>query len=208
MTYDASRRRYRSLFRYLTAGGWEVGVQASYLAGSDAALIRSQAGRLAELAGAGAVGVRHHYLRLDCDDPMRSLARHADAGLLYDATVGFNDCPGFRAGVALPYQLFDQDAGAVRPFVELPMTLADMHLPRDDSETAVAMILDHLETVRSLGGLAVLNWHVGHWESDPAWRAAYCAACRYVAEDADVWVAPAGDLARWYLSAHAEATIP
>lgn len=202
VSYDVARRRYRTLCRRLAADGWEIGLQASYLAGTDSSSVSPQAARLAALTGSRASGVRHHYLRLDGDRPMRTLAAHADAGLAYDTSIGFNDRPGFRAGVALPFQLYDESIGSPRRFVELPMTIADMHLPRHEEEAAVRMVIDHLDTVRSLGGLGVLNWHVGHWHSDPAWRAAYCAACEYVAGDGEAWSATPHEISRWWLSTH------
>ncbi|MCZ6698671.1 MAG: hypothetical protein O7D94_07060 [Planctomycetota bacterium] len=199
VVYDADRRRFRRLFGELDAAGWEVGLQASYSAGSAPRRIVSQLDRLTKLARRPASGVRHHYLRLDPAEPLQTLAAHAEAGLAYDTTIGFNDIPGFRAGIALPFRPFG-DAKDSGSFLELPMTIADMHLPRQDETAAVDSVIAHLETVRSIGGLAVLNWHAGHWYSDPAWRAAYLAACDFVSSDATAWSALPREICRWWQS--------
>lgn len=199
VTYDAALSRYRRLFETLKSGGWEVGLHAAYATKDAAEGIAPQVQRLNALTGDTVRGVRHHYLQVDHECPDRSLMDHADAGLQYDTSIGFNDCPGFRAGVALPYQPYDAKRGAARDFVELPLTIADMHLPKDDVARAVGMVIDHLHRVRGLGGLAVLDWHVGHWHTAPAWRAAYVAACEFLAADKQAFVATPRDIATWWL---------
>jgi peptidoglycan/xylan/chitin deacetylase (PgdA/CDA1 family) len=199
VSYDPSRRRYRRLFARLLEQGFEVGLHAGYLTQWQKPPVHEQADRLSRLTGGPAGGVRHHYLQLCRDDPMRSLVEHAAAGLPYDTSVGFNDSPGFRSGAALPFQPFHGATGAVTDFVELPMTLADMHLPGTDAAAASRRALEHLEAVRSVGGLAVLNWHVGHGATDPAWREAYHAVCAFLAEDAEAWCATPARIASWWL---------
>jgi hypothetical protein len=197
--YDVRRARYRNLLRRLSAGGWEVGLHASYLTRFGTPSIEWQTNRLGALTGEPAGGIRHHYLHLDADDPLRTLAAHADAGLLYDASVGFSDGAGFRAGIALPFKPYDARMGQTRSFVELPMSIADMHLPREDRTAAVQAVARHLGIVRNLGGLAALNWHVGHWLSAPAWSESYRVACRMLADDSSVWVATPREIATWWL---------
>ena len=198
VSYDASRLRYRRLCRRLLSGGWEIGLHAAYATCEDRPPVEYQARRFAQLFGDRPAGVRHHYLRLDAEEPLRTLATNADAGFSYDTTVGFNDQPGFRMGVALPVEVFDPRRGGGGGLIELPMTLADMHLPKDDIPAAVEAVTRHLQTVRSLGGLAVLNWHVGAWATAPAWRESYAAACRILSEDSDVWVATPREIADWW----------
>jgi hypothetical protein len=197
-TYDCSRPRYRRLYRELIAGGWEVGLQASYLTMVGRPSVKQQLDRLAGLSEHAVAGVRHHYLQLDPIAPMRTLGGHAEAGVLYDSTVGFNDDAGFRAGIALPYRPYDPDRQGASRLIELPMTISDMHLPRQYEAVAVEAVADHLRIVHSLGGLAVLNWHVGNWYTASGWRESYRAACRILAEDPDVWVATPRDIAAWW----------
>lgn len=197
--YDLTARRYRTLLSRINEQDWEVGLHAAYDTYRRQPPLDEQLAKMTRLTTARTSGARHHYLMADPHDPIRSLTEHAAAGLLYDTSLGFNGVAGFRCGTALPFQPYHPSTGPIRDFVELPMTIADMHLPTHDTAAAISMVRTHLETVRSLGGLAVLNWHVGHWHSTPAWRDSYVAACRMLAEDSEAWVATPRDIARWWL---------
>ncbi len=197
--YDLSASRYRSVMTRLNDGSWETGLHAAYHTFRGQPAMNDQLGILARRTPSKISGVRHHYLLVDPSDPIRSLTEHARAGLLYDTSLGFNSMPGFRCGTALPFQPFHDTTGWIRDFVELPMTIADMQLPTDDVSAAIKTVETHLETVRSLGGLAVLNWHVGHWHSTPAWRESYIAACRMIADDRAAWVTTPSNIANWWL---------
>jgi uncharacterized protein DUF7033 len=200
VTYNASLQRYRRLMRRLDHEGWEVGLHAAYSTWREEPAVTRQVERFRQLSGRPAWGLRHHYLHLDPTSPLDTLAAHARAGLLYDTTIGFNDTPGFRAGTALPYETPDRPGQTARRFIEIPMTLADMHLPPRDIERAKQTVLDHLECVRKLGGCGVLNWHVGHWHSHPGWRESYKAACEWLRNCPDAWVATPAEIAMWWLN--------
>ena len=198
VAYDCAAPRYTRLYRRLNQTGWEVGLHAGYLTATTPGRITEEFDRLSDITTKPLHGVRHHYLHVDDAHPLTTLEQLYQAGLQYDATLGFNDAPGFRAGIALPY-LPVRDGCADAPFVELPMTIADMHLPTHDIAQACQTVLDHLTIVRNLDGLAVLNWHVGHWVSHPAWREAYRTACEMLANDDHAWVATPRQIAAWTL---------
>lgn len=200
VAYDANAPHYHRLFRRLAKDGSELGLHAGYASRWGCPPTHQQVSRLRQYARQKAVGVRHHYLQINHDDPMLTLFEHAQAGLRYDTSLGFNDRPGFRAGTALPFAPYHDDHGVAEKFVELPMSLADMHIPARDERAACKMVLHHLQRARDLGGMAVLNWHVGHWHSDPAWRAAYLAACRFIGSDATAWCALPSDIAEWWIA--------
>jgi len=196
--YNAGQPKYRRLMRELLADGWEVGLHAAYLTAQGRPPAWLQYERLAEWTGCQVRGVRHHYLQLQPDQPLATLLAHAEAGAADDSSMGFNDSPGFRAGTALPFEVFDPRRGLTGELLELPMSIADMHLPRDDERAATECVLGHLAVVRELGGLAVLNWHVGNWHPARGWRESYRAACELLAQDAGAWVAPPRRIAEWW----------
>lgn len=196
--YDIARSRYRTLFSGLESQGWEVGLHAAYDTIKARPCVASQWARLSHLAGRPIAGVRHHFLNVRHDDPIDTLRTHAEAGLGYDSSLGFNDAPSFRCGTAWPFEPFTPHERPQRRFIELPLTLADMHLPAENVCAAVGIVMDHLKTVHRLGGLAVLDWHVGHWHTCAAWRESYRAACRWLGAQPDVWVALPRDIAAWW----------
>lgn len=203
VAYDIRRRRYRSLVARLDRDGWEIGLHSSYATREDRPPLRQQVDRLQQQLARLVFGVRHHYLRWNADDPRRSWRAQFDAGLAYDTSVGYLRRPGWRAGIAAPYHLLPGAAPDIveaprRELLELPMTLADMHLPTDDDAAAIAIALEHLRRTREIGGLAVLNWHVGHWHGTPAWRRAYEAVCETLAADREAWVALPRTICHWW----------
>jgi len=81
-----------------------------------------------------------------------------------DSTFGFNRTVGLKPGTSHPYVLWDAEAGAPMPLVEVPFAAMDTSL--------VAMGLHHsgsadaVETLKALGagiaaagGVLCLNWH-------------------------------------------------
>lgn len=198
VTYDASLARYRRVMRKLGAGGWEVGLHASYETIEDRPSLLWQAERLRSVSSQELSGMRHHYLRLDRSDPDCTLRGASGCGINYDTSMGFNDAPGFRTGTALPFRPLRDGDEFAQGFVELPMTLADMHLPARDSAAAVGRALAHLERVREMGGMAVLNWHVGNWHSKPGWRESFKAVCGVLRDDETVWAPAPSQAADWW----------
>lgn len=199
--YERLRPR---LVQTILAGGGEVGLHGSYTAAEDPGRLAGEAAALSELAGP-VRGHRYHYLRVD---PARNLAAVAAAGLRYDASLGFADALGFRAGIAHPFRPWDHAADAPLDLVEVPLaamdvTLAEeryLGLPAHASEQRLLELVGY--AAAHGGGFSVL-WHTDRF--DPAtsrgWdrlflrfidavRAAggVCVAAGELAEEAAAWL--------------------
>ena len=96
-TYARLRPR---LVEVIAENGGEVGLHGGYLAAESPELLAEELRQLTEL-GAEVHGQRYHFLRLD---PHANLAPLAGMGLRYDATLGFPEAHGFRAGIAHPFR--------------------------------------------------------------------------------------------------------
>ena len=112
------------LLETLAASDAEVGLHGSYRAAIDASLLADEKRRLESL-GATVRGQRFHYLRVD---PHRNLAAVADSGFAYDASLGFPDAVGFRAGIARPFRPWDFEHECPLDLVELPLAVMDVTL--------------------------------------------------------------------------------
>ncbi|MCY2987501.1 MAG: hypothetical protein NTY19_06515 [Planctomycetota bacterium] len=163
ITYDFRQPLLREVLCRAIEQGGEIGLHASINS-------RNVAGRFSEekellesvLNGYRLKGLRHHYWTLDRDRPECTLQLHAKAGFQYDSSLGLNDSPGFRRGMAWPYQPFDPEQGTVIPIHELPPTLMDggiFYRPVSPAE-GQSQIEMHLQTVARYGGAAVLDWHI------------------------------------------------
>jgi hypothetical protein len=122
--------------------------------------LREERERLEGLIEAPVRGVRFHNLRCRCD-LMKDVAA---AGYEYDSTLGFAEGPGFRAGIARPFQLYDCERDCPLDLIEVPLAVMDTTLlsPRYlglDALKGREQALAALEAVRDCGGAAALLWH-------------------------------------------------
>ena len=205
VTYDVRDPVLARELRKASDQGWEIGLHASVNAQYVSGLLSQELATLEEvLEGVRVRGVRHHYWALDRELPERTLWHHVEAGLSYDSSLGLNDAPGFRRGMAWPFNPFDRDRGEVTPIVEVPPTLMDgsIFYRPVTSEEGGALVRAHLAEVRRFGGAAVLDWHLEQLNparlngAGPALRDALVS----LAGDSDVYWATPSELAEWWLA--------
>jgi hypothetical protein len=161
--YDVRTSRFSQLFRSLQDAGAEIGLHASFHAHRAASTIRAEIDRLQAASGVSISGNRHHYWHLDPDAPNTTLARHAEAGLQYDSSLGFEYYPGFRRGICHPFQPFDPATRKMIDTVQLPPAWMDDHFGRRLAKNG---ILDPADAGRRLvavaartGGIVVVDYH-------------------------------------------------
>ena len=180
-SYERLRPR---LVETLLDGGAEVGLHGSYSAADDPERLAGEKASLERLAGS-IQGQRYHFLRLN---PHRNLAAVEAAGFAYDSTLGFNDAPGFRAGIAHPFRPWDFERDRPRDLVEVPLAAMDVTLSAErylgltprQAAVRLGALLDW--AAENGGGFAVL-WHSEHYDSAmlPGWDRLY----RRFVEDVD-----------------------
>jgi peptidoglycan/xylan/chitin deacetylase (PgdA/CDA1 family) len=185
----------------LEKGGWEVGLHGSYQSYLDPERLRQEREYLSQKLGRSVEGVRQHYLRLETPETWRS---QSQAGFLYDSTLGFNEMPGFRAGIGLPFQPFGLERRERLDFLELPLVAMDSAVLGQATQNltidqATDRCIGILNKVAETNGLVVLSWHTNvldqtHW---PGWLEVYERILSYL-QTRNVWVAPAGEIAAWW----------
>jgi hypothetical protein len=160
VAYDVRHPQVASVFGDLAEAGAEIGVHLSLQARESAAQVVRERTRLEEALGREIRSARHHWWALGADW-WRTLRAHADAGLLVDCSFGFNDRPGFRRGITLPFRPFDPDAEETLSVWSLP-TIAMDHAIFDGTvalEEGIARLQSLLVTTEAVGGALVLDWH-------------------------------------------------
>jgi len=201
---DSYERLRPRLVETLLGARAEIGLHGSYSAADDGSRLAAEKKRLEQLAGP-VRGQRYHFLRLD---PHRNLADVEGAGFAYDSTLGFNDAPGFRAGIAHPFRPWDLERDAPRDLVEVPLAAMDVTLSEERYLNLGARQAG--ERLRALldwaaehgGGFAVL-WHSEQYDSaiKPGWgrlyrrfmedvraRGGICVQAGTLAEEAREWL--------------------
>jgi len=140
--------------RALRAAGCEVALH-----GIDAWIDSSKGmrerERVSQVTGVSAMGVRMHWLFFD----ERAPERLDDAGFTYDATFGYNETVGFRAGTAQAFKPM-----SARRLLELPLTIMDTALfyPTHLNLTAKAArqwVWRLVDDAERYGGALIINWH-------------------------------------------------
>jgi hypothetical protein len=200
-SYERLRPR---LVETLLEGAAEVGLHGSYSAAEDGDRLAAEKARLERLAGP-VRGQRYHFLRLDTQ---RNLSQLEAAGFAYDSTLGFNDAPGFRAGIAHPFRPWDLERNAPHDIVEVPLAAMDVTLSAErylnlnarQAEERLRTLLDW--AAEHGGGFAVL-WHSEQYDSaiKPGWdrlyrrfmddvraRGGICMQAGTLAEEAREWL--------------------
>ncbi len=162
VNYDFKHPAIIDRLRFLTDSGWEVGLHASIACQSEPHRFAIERQLLSDAVGKEVRGLRHHYWALDPVKPQRTLKQHADAGFDYDSSLGFNDAPGFRSGLAWPFNPIDGEALRFLDIFQLPPTLMDggIFYTSPTTSEGEAAIHNHIRSVAAIGGAVVFNWHV------------------------------------------------
>jgi hypothetical protein len=165
--YDIEHPAIRSLMRHIHERGHEIGLHPSFGTYKTPVLIKKEADRLRRIACEEGItqthwGGRMHYLRWAQPITLQALA---EAGLLYDSTMGYADHPGFRCGTSHEYQAFDPLKDSmlplrVRPLIAMECSVIDdCYLGLARTDEALKKFQDLKNSVKAVGGLFTLLWH-------------------------------------------------
>lgn len=156
--YDVRKRRVRNLVASLWTKGVEMGVHPSYETFGSLERLQLEVSALREFLGEERIGGRQDFLRWNPG----TWVLWDKLGLGYDATVGFADHIGFRAGTSYPYRPWLLFVGREAQLLEIPLmamdstTLGYMNLSAED---AFRELHDCAERCRTVGGVFSLLWH-------------------------------------------------
>jgi hypothetical protein len=194
VAYDVTRSPLRPILPQLIGRGHTVGLHVGYLARADAGHIESERERLEDVAGAPVRGSRHHYYHMT--RPFwASLAAHGQAGLRFDSSISYNHAPGYRLGIALPFQPWNPETGRPVSTIQIPTMLMDSMLmtqPGQSVEAAVERTQGLLTNLKRFEGVAALDWH--EYTSFPGskryrlWGETYLALLDLLAGDPEICV--------------------
>jgi len=149
----------RTLLEKLDREGHEVGLHGTFESSGNATLLEGEYQRLGHAAGKEPRGCRQHFLRYRHPDSTRA---QVAAGLVYDASLGFAEQPGFRHSYAHPFRLYDFEKQETLPLWHIPLTVMDSGL-LEYMGVGVQELKDTmdplLEEVRRWNGVFSLLWH-------------------------------------------------
>lgn len=163
VNYIFSRKDIVQSMIRLIDNGWAIGLHGSINSWRLEDRIFSEKESLQKVLGNYQIkGVRNHFWALDDIAPERTLAMQARAGFNYDSSLGLNDSPGYRRGIAWPFNPYDKSSHKVVQIIEIPPTIMDGGVfyrdvtPNEGKDE----ILDHIKRTFVSGGAVVINWHL------------------------------------------------
>lgn len=177
--YDKNVSPHNSHFQKLIrsiAADYAVGLHPSYTSNSSPSLVDHEAGLLAGILGHPVTRSRQHYLRIHLPDTYRALSH---LGIHEDYSLGYADCPGFRAGIASPFYFFDLEENKITDLMIFPFQVMDTCLQqymKFNPGQAVQKITGIVEEVRKVQGTFISLWHnesVSEWKDWKGWSTVY-----------------------------------
>lgn len=157
--YRLGRPTVTALLKRVLERGFELGLHAGWHSLGDRDRLLDEKRLLESLAGRPMELVRQHWLRFDRET---TWVDQELAEFRVDATLGFNDRPGFRAGTSLPFFPWCLKDRRARALLEVPLGLMDSQLYDEqglseaDARARTGALLEKLRRSR---GLLSVNWH-------------------------------------------------
>ncbi len=166
---------FQALIRQI-ATDYPVGLHPSYASNSSPSLVSHEAEVLGHIVGHPVKRSRQHYLRIHLPDTYRTLSH---MGIQEDYSMGYADCPGFRAGIASPFRFFDLEENKITDLMVYPFQVMDtclqqyMKLTPDQSVQKIAEMVDQ---VKKVNGTFISLWHnesLSEWKDWRGWSKVY-----------------------------------
>ena len=202
-TWRHSGRRYnwnsppvKKIMKKMESRGWEVGLHGSFFSYLDHEKMCSEKNALEKALGVSEiVGVRQHNLNIKIPDTWIGQEK---CGLLYDTTLGYNDCMGFRWGTCLPFHPWISDEKRILNLLEIPLVIED--LPFFENPNRSEDTLKIIRGVMEQQGVLSLLWHHSAFNDHeyPGWGTAYKRIIEYC-KKRDAWITTGKELAQWWL---------
>jgi hypothetical protein len=199
--YDITSERFRQLFRYLSEEGFEIGLQASYLAYQSKDTFAAEKQRLEEVIGRPVVGNHHHYWHLNPQDIEQTLLIHEQVGLEYDSSLVHDRYLGWRRGLSWPFFPFHQGEQREVKTLQIPTAWMDdqlfgqrMHNPGPPWENLRALA----DRAAEQGGCMHIDVHDYVFDDAlfPGWAATYRCLWEYLLDSGDFWFTTSDQIAK------------
>lgn len=206
--YDVTSDRFKKVFNYLVDEGFEIGMHASYRACESQQQFRAEKQVLEQASGQRIEGNRHHYWRLNPDDPESTLLLHEQIDLRYDTSLTHEHYVGWRRGLTWPFFPFHQGERRELRTLQISTAWMDDQLfgHRSDNPGHRAEILRALtNTVSDQGGCLLIDVHDYVFDDAlfPSWTSTYRALMEDVTQRSDFWIDTPNNIARWWTKRYA-----
>jgi hypothetical protein len=203
-SYDVSWSDFENIFSLINTKGFEVGLHSSYNSPDELSNFISEKNRLEKYAKRKILGNRQHFWNLG-PHSKNTLKMHQEAGLEYDSSLAFNDSPGYRNNVALPYHPFNNQNKTSIKTLQIPNFIMDTNLITNNTINEKNILEKAIHLIQELEkskGVASLNWHVRMaYPNDPKlaiYGKTYINILKHLSSKKDIWVTSFENYYKWY----------
>ena len=201
--YDIEQNSFDKIFNKMNEYGFEIGLHASYFAKNDKEMLKEETEILERISNRKLVGNRHHFWQIG-QEPEKTLQSHTQNGLFYDSSLAFNDAPGYRRNVALPYFLFDVELNQAINNMQIPTFMMDSNFmlnPEFREKEAINQAKHYINQFHSTGGVGAIDWHVRTSSTNSPrfrkWGEVYLQILEYLSKQEGIWVTNFETFHRW-----------
>jgi hypothetical protein len=138
---------------------FKTGLHPSFLSANSLSLINTEMLRLKSIILKDILSCRFHYLKLKFPGSYNNLVK---TGIEEDYSMGYPDEPGFRAGIARPFNFYDISEDRKTNLKIIPFQVMDgtFHKYKDMTALAAKEVIGKLiDDTKKAGGLFVSIWH-------------------------------------------------
>ncbi len=157
--YKFHKKKIRLLMESLADRGHEIGIHGTMQSYDNPVAMRRTIENLRAVSPQAVTGIRQHYLKFK---PNRSAQIQAEAGLDYDASLGFSEYDGFRSSYCWPYKFFDFQKQCSMDYWEIPLSFMDVthfYHRKMNFEQSRAAIEELSAEVVKFNGVFSFLWH-------------------------------------------------
>ena len=120
--YSTNSSKVKKLIAATRRNCQPVGLHTSFYGAFDFKQTLKEKKLLEKLSGQPICLNRNHYLRFDIRKP---IAIYENCGFKADASMGYSDANGFRAGLCQPFRPWNYESGKISIILEIPLLYMD-----------------------------------------------------------------------------------
>ena len=157
--YHFHEKRIMNIIDKLISDGFEVGLHGTVQSATSQEAMNLTLANLQKVSPKHIKGIRQHYLKYSLPQTARI---QENAGLSYDATLGFAEHEGFRNSYCWPFRLYDFENDRTMNLWQLPLTLMEVsqfYYRKLDFETIRRSTEILVQEVQKFNGIFSMLWH-------------------------------------------------
>ncbi len=181
-SYDISSEKIKNLVNKISHDGHIIGLHPSFDSWRKTEELLNQKKLVERVTSQDLIKCRQHWLRFSWRDTWTSQFK---AGLGHDATLMFNDRPGFRNSTAISWCPWNHLEASAHKIIAEPTMFMDSHFynynQMSDNKRRKT-IYKFIYECRVVSGTASLLWHTHSMSKDYGWTKGYHESIEFVKE--------------------------